>query len=545
DGIHSQTKWVSAYSFLWQEGMRIPYTLTVIDTPGLGDTEGLQRDEELVVKMKEFLELCAPDMDFINAVGFVLQASLCRLTATQKYIFHAISQLFGIDTKEKFVLLISFSDGQEAPVIQTVEGAGFSYNKHYYFNNSALFASNNWELQKMFWDLGLKSNEMFLNSLGKTAPVGLAQTKIVLAKRQDLNETLKELQKKIPEVSSKIIHLEDKCSLLKNNLSTEVQKIPLEKENAINCSKCKHTTCEYPATISKVTNVKESKCMKSEEKSFHCKKCGCSWRYHRLEPKRYEMKATPKRKRRKDPVKDDEERRQRRDLQRLIIEIQKNQVELLSLIQQAHQATNELRKIALNPDPMPMEEYINFLVDLEKKEHKEGFSMRIQQLEQVKQACDVCKKMLEEENISADFPDVMHIVEKQGIDFESLTNDSTDTESEDEAPRNIVDTFKMHDGLIVNLVNAHCGSRVHVVKMGLNGEMRKDSKKFKGVNQFELGSCSWVQAPDMKNASYATSVVILDICFHIIGGSRKHERLGTKSKTRGELSPCSGGKKRP
>ncbi|CAG0899251.1 unnamed protein product [Darwinula stevensoni] len=51
DRAHSQTKGVSAYSFNWKEGMTIPYTLTVIDTPGFGDSEGLRRDEELVVKV--------------------------------------------------------------------------------------------------------------------------------------------------------------------------------------------------------------------------------------------------------------------------------------------------------------------------------------------------------------------------------------------------------------------------------------------------------------------------------------------------------------
>ena len=51
EGAHSQTKEITAYSFNWREGMRIPYTLTVIDTPGFGDSEGIHKDEELVVKV--------------------------------------------------------------------------------------------------------------------------------------------------------------------------------------------------------------------------------------------------------------------------------------------------------------------------------------------------------------------------------------------------------------------------------------------------------------------------------------------------------------
>ena len=47
----SQTEEVSGYSFNWQEGMMIPYTLTIIDTPGFGDTEGIRNDKETGLKV--------------------------------------------------------------------------------------------------------------------------------------------------------------------------------------------------------------------------------------------------------------------------------------------------------------------------------------------------------------------------------------------------------------------------------------------------------------------------------------------------------------
>ncbi|CAG0906596.1 unnamed protein product, partial [Darwinula stevensoni] len=199
DKAHSQTKGISAYSFNWRQGMRIPYTLTVIDTPGFGDCEGLHKDEELVVKMREFFELCEPHgLNTVNAVGFVLPASTARLTASQKYIFHASTQMFGIDTKEKFVLLCSFCDGQEPAAIVVVKNAKLFYQDYHPFNNSALFASNKDPMQKMFWDLGLNSNKNFLASLGEMTPVGLAMTREVLVERRALAENLKKLQEQIP-----------------------------------------------------------------------------------------------------------------------------------------------------------------------------------------------------------------------------------------------------------------------------------------------------------------------------------------------------------
>ena len=85
---HSQTDWITAYTFYHQQGFPFPYTLTIIDTPGFGDTEGLKRDKELISQIRELFEMKAENggVDHINGIGFVTQASLARLTPTQKYI---------------------------------------------------------------------------------------------------------------------------------------------------------------------------------------------------------------------------------------------------------------------------------------------------------------------------------------------------------------------------------------------------------------------------------------------------------------------------
>ncbi|CAG0882771.1 unnamed protein product [Darwinula stevensoni] len=50
----SQTKWVSAYVLHKQLGMAFPYTLTLVDTPGFGDTKGMKRDDELKNQIEQF-----------------------------------------------------------------------------------------------------------------------------------------------------------------------------------------------------------------------------------------------------------------------------------------------------------------------------------------------------------------------------------------------------------------------------------------------------------------------------------------------------------
>ncbi|CAG0899608.1 unnamed protein product [Darwinula stevensoni] len=457
DRAHSQTKGITAYSFNWKEGMAIPYTLTVIDTPGFGDSEGLHRDEELVVKMREFFDLCEPcGLKSVNAVGIVLPASTPRLTAAQKYIFHAITQLFAIDTKEKFVLLVSFCDGQEPAVIAVIKKAKLHYQKYHTFNNSAMFACNRDPIQKLFWDMGLRSIKAFLESLNTMEPVGLAMTKEVLVERRSLTETLKKLQEQIPRATSKIHGLQEKCRQL-TEVREEVAKVVdvaekrvkthLEQERAINCNDCKKTTCEYPATHLKQKDIKYSKCMiPNEQKRIICGKCGCSWRSHCLEAKRYEVKSVYRHKGQENAVGVTHQVKRKvnleKDVKALTTDIKKNQVELFARIQQAHNITVRLKEIALNPNPLTLEEYIDFLIEAEKMDAQDGFKKRIEHLEQAKRASTLCRKILNENgSAEAIMPDVMTMLEKENIDFETLDVVETPVVTIDQ-PSSMVETLR-------------------------------------------------------------------------------------------------------
>ncbi|KAH3768533.1 hypothetical protein DPMN_169747 [Dreissena polymorpha] len=46
----SQTEWITCYTIYPHEGSRISYTINIIDTPGFGDTSGLDRDRKSLNK---------------------------------------------------------------------------------------------------------------------------------------------------------------------------------------------------------------------------------------------------------------------------------------------------------------------------------------------------------------------------------------------------------------------------------------------------------------------------------------------------------------
>lgn len=121
---NSQTKDITAYTFYPMKGSAVPYTFTIIDTPGFGDTEGLERDRQITDQIKEFFLIPPPDgIDHLDGIGFVTQASLARLTPTQEYIFDSILSIFGKDVVENIFMLVTFADGQQPPVMDAIKKA--------------------------------------------------------------------------------------------------------------------------------------------------------------------------------------------------------------------------------------------------------------------------------------------------------------------------------------------------------------------------------------------------------------------------------------
>ena len=74
--------------------------------------QGLEKDRQLARLIKEFFSIRdVVGIDQLNGIGFVVQASLARLTPTQRYIFDAILSIFGKDIGNNIFLMTTFADG--------------------------------------------------------------------------------------------------------------------------------------------------------------------------------------------------------------------------------------------------------------------------------------------------------------------------------------------------------------------------------------------------------------------------------------------------
>ena len=232
----SITKYISSYTIHHQQGFNVPYTITVIDTPGFGDTQGIKRDQEITQQIKTFFSTTGPSgIDRLDAVAFVAQSSLARLTPSQKYIFESILSLFGKDIENCIMLLLTFGDGQRPQILDSIEEVKLPHRKHLKFNNSTLFTSNKGDndaksdndsdddrdddavVDKSFWERGEKSFRLLVTELSKVKPTSLIQTKEVLDERMKLETSIEGIQKEIKIMLGKLESLATEVKVLRGH----------------------------------------------------------------------------------------------------------------------------------------------------------------------------------------------------------------------------------------------------------------------------------------------------------------------------------------
>ncbi|KAK2913251.1 hypothetical protein Q8A67_001650 [Cirrhinus molitorella] len=107
DQSESQTSEITMYEVF---PLKSPIALTIIDTPGYGDTRGLEKDLEVAANLATLFQ-SRDGVPEIDAVCFMIQASKNRLSDRQHYIISSVLSLFGKHIVDNIVFLITHSDG--------------------------------------------------------------------------------------------------------------------------------------------------------------------------------------------------------------------------------------------------------------------------------------------------------------------------------------------------------------------------------------------------------------------------------------------------
>ncbi|RXN10952.1 hypothetical protein ROHU_009784 [Labeo rohita] len=276
---HSQTSRITVYGFYLQDSQ---IDLTIIDTPGYGDTRGIDLDKEISASLLS-LSKSAEGVNEIHAVCLVIKATQNRLSERQIYIFDAVQSLFGRDIVENIVLLFTHSTGKAPKNALTavkeakIKCAVNDKNQPVYFlfDNCQSEAADDEDdddeegetIQNQSWNRSFRGTEKFFSFLDTIQPKSLQMTQDVLQKRKQLEANVSNLQSRVHEIE------------LKQNELKEIQEA-LEK-NKEYVKKNKNFEYEVNVPYKKRVNIDTSKasvamcCTVCEE---NCHYPGC-WKY--------------------------------------------------------------------------------------------------------------------------------------------------------------------------------------------------------------------------------------------------------------------------
>jgi energy-coupling factor transporter ATP-binding protein EcfA2 len=433
--VDSQTSRITAYDIHHAEGFNVPYSLTIVDTPGYGDTKGLDRDQEITEMVRKFFE----DKDGIqelDVIGFVAQASLPRLTPTQIYIFDSVLSIFGNDVKENINFLLTFADSQVPPVLSAIAEANLPYPTdpdtgepfHHKFNNSGFFCSSREsgntvdKFNRFFWRMGMENFQKFFSVLTTMKTKSLSLTKQVLDERKRLEATVDGLQPLIKIDLSKMEEMRKTKQMITNsqaqieaneNVEFEVevtvpQKVEIPAGQYLtNCNKC-YITCHNPCAYKNDDDKVKCWAMDSAmpEATRSCRICPekCIWNMHANQPYSWEY-VKQKQATSSDAIKQKYETELKRKLtaEDLIKALQKdidqNAKEVLDRVNTVSSCIQRLDEIALRPNPFSTPQYIDLIIDAEQHEKRLGFKERIESLKKLRHMAVITSRVRNNESL--------------------------------------------------------------------------------------------------------------------------------------------------
>ncbi|XP_051253547.1 septin-2-like [Dicentrarchus labrax] len=413
----SQTSDVIVYQIFGFEDKTLPYSLTIIDTPGYGSTAGIEQDA--IVSQRLFdLFRSVDGVHEMNAVGLVLRASENRLSDRLRYIFDSVASLFGKDMEMNIVALITHSDGvTPEDALQALEDAEIKCAKneeneplHFMFNNRQRKqkTKKNQVALKNAWDITMDQMRQFTDFLENASPQNLITTVEVLKSRIRLTAYIQNLQERIELIELKQKEIQQTKEGLKNHeqemnsnkmFTVEVEEVYKDKEpinggmwwlvffkGAVCCKVCEEN-CHFPGcTVAWKPEycevMKDGRCTVCTGKcpvSDHVKE---NWKFVNKTKKVKKTKEDMKEKYEKCQTDCQEKTSLLENLQKKMEELQKEKDQLL---EKSFKHVVKLDEIALNVNALSTYVHLDILID---KMKEKGDTDKVKKLMELKSRVD-------------------------------------------------------------------------------------------------------------------------------------------------------------
>ncbi|XP_038590415.1 septin-2A-like [Micropterus salmoides] len=409
----SQTLDVMVYQVFGFEGETLPYSLTIIDTPGYGDIRGTEHDDIISQRLLDWFD-SEDGVHEINAVGLVLKASENHLNDRLRYIFDSVVSLFGKDMEKNIVALITHSDGLiPENVLKALDAAKIKCARneknqpvYFLFDNcqNTERTQGNKSVLETAWETSMRGMNEFTYFLEKSGPQNVIKTVEVLKVRTRLTACIQNLKERVEFTEQKQKEIQPIQEALKKHeeemkrneeFTVEVDEVYKEKERikggmwglvfyegAVCCTVCEEN-CHYPGcTLAWYPEhcevMKDGRCTSCTRKcpvSDHVKE---KWIYVNKTRKVQKTLQDVKEKYERGKAGCEETTSLLGTLEKQMEKLQKEKDQML---EKSFKHVVRLDQIALNVDSLSTHVHLDFLIE---KMKEKGDAEKVQKLEEMK-----------------------------------------------------------------------------------------------------------------------------------------------------------------
>ncbi|XP_042615321.1 uncharacterized protein LOC122145545 [Cyprinus carpio] len=422
DQSESQTSEITMYEVFHVQS---PISLTIIDTPGYGDTRGLDKDLEVAENLATLFQ-SNDGVREVDAVCFVIQASKNRLSDRQHYIFSSVLSLFGKDIVNNIVFLITHADGMEPKnVLGAINKARIPCRRdksgqpvYFLFNNRQAEGRQNerryLRAQRDAFEDSVEEMKTFLETLDEKNRSSLELTSDVLIERIQFEAYICNLQLRVQEMEQKkaeklqiqeaMVQNKEKIEECKNftiqfKKSVKI-KVPIESASwknrkATTCTVCEENChefgCWWVSDPSKCEVMKDGFCTVCTGKCHHSK--------HVKENKKYIVKNSTIKIDFDNLIKEYEKAEEKSKMfsglnDRLDQDLQDIEDQRSILLFNAYRKIKHLSQIALKPDSALTLQHLDFFIPRVKEAGKETWVRELEEMKRNSEAEEANKDAL-------------------------------------------------------------------------------------------------------------------------------------------------------
>ena len=288
----------------------------ITDTPGFGDSRGIEQDKENVKAIMDALEI----EEYLTCICLVISGRECRMSATLRYVLTEISTILPKDALKNVIVLFTNTDDPlkltfDLDTLDQFFGRTFDVGETFFLENAYCYMEKAKEalkkgklkekmitegVTKAFKDTGEVLKKL-CKAMSKLPPVHTISFLELYDKKQEIESNVLDLltayhnqeaiEKSIDEEEEKM-----KAALRAKNLTVKfrsTRKITkdilqnTERHNTLcaakMCNKNCHIECNLPKSIAKEV-FKNCACMQGKEV---CQICGHSYEYHYHEERKF------------------------------------------------------------------------------------------------------------------------------------------------------------------------------------------------------------------------------------------------------------------